>query len=290
MRLHGTGDTRFLRNRQTVGLAAGNDPPAARRGNSAAGRGAPGSGSVALEGDNVGRRRSGKRSMAVRVRRRRATRRLKSASSANELGVGRLRHELAKTRKRLDEAERGNARGAQPQACSGQVRSQERADPTLAERRHGTRDPASSGATARVAVARTHAALPVEVEVIEPGECRCPNCGKPYARNGEKVTEFVEVRAYKRRCRRPRYRSTCSCAPKREVVAPPVPRLFANTGLSVLVSDRDLRPSPFVAVGTATVVDARLRSRAGHAGGQCQALRSLVCTARRCNCRASGGG
>ena len=60
-------------------------------------------------------------------------------------------------------------------------------------------------------------------------------CGKPYARNGEKVTEFVEVdvRAYKRRCRRPRYRSTCSCAPKREVVAPPVPRLFANTGLSV---------------------------------------------------------
>ena len=31
--------------------------------------------------------------------------------------------------------------------------------------------------------------------------------GKPYARNGEKVTEFVEVRACKRRCRRPRYRS-----------------------------------------------------------------------------------
>ena len=79
--------------------------------------------------------------------------------------------------------------------------------------------------------------LPVEVEVIEPEECRCPNCGRPYARNGEKVTEFVEVefRAYKRRCRRPRYRSTCSCAPKQEAIAPPVPRLFANTpyGLSV---------------------------------------------------------
>ncbi len=43
-----------------------------------------------------------------------------------------------------------------------------------------------------------------------------------------------------------------------------------------LVSDRDLRPSPSVAVVAATVVDVRLRSLAGYAGGQRQALRALV--------------
>lgn len=183
----------------------------------------------ASRGDNVGRRRSGKRSTVGRVQRRRATRRLKSASSANELGVGRARacEDEEATRRR------GNARGAQPQAWP--VRSQERqrsrkGGTERETRRRRGRQPGSPshGRTPRED-------LPVKVEVIELEECRCPNCGKPYARNGEKVTEFVEVevRAYKRRCRRPRYRSTCSCAPKRE--APPVPRLFANTpyGLSV---------------------------------------------------------
>ena len=191
-------------------------------------------------------------------------------------------------RKRLDEAERGNARlkarnrklGKFGRKSERTQRSRKGGTEREARRRRG-RQPGSPDVRRLAGRGRGHLG-------------NAAACGKPYARNGEKVTEFVEVevRAYKRRCRRPRYRSTCSCAPKREVVAPPVPRLFANTpyGLSVLVSDRDLRPSPSVAVGTATVVDARLRGRAGHAGGQHQALRSLVRTAGRCNCRASGSG
>ena len=130
------------------------------------------------------------------------------------------------------------------------------------------------------------------MEVIEPEECRCPNCGKPYARNGEKVTEFVEVevRAYKRRCRRPRYRSTCSCAPKQEV--PPVPRLFANTpyGLSVwnwfltetYALHRPLRSLP----RQLSMFDFEVSP--GTLGGSVKRFVPLF--ARRCDYRTSGNG
>ena len=179
-------------------------------------------------------------------------------------------------RKRLDEAERGNARGAQPQAW--QVRSQERTDPTLAERRHGTRGPASARAAARVAVARTYAALPVEAEVTwgvplpaasltRETEKRSPSSSRSrFAPTSGVVAGRGTVR-HARAHRSGRCRRCRGCSRTR--------------GLSVLVSDRDLRPSPSVAVGTATVVDARLRGRAGHVGGQRQALRSLVRTAGR---------
>ena len=153
---------------------------------------------------------------------------MKSASSVNELGVG-------------------HARACEDEEATRRGRTRQR--PWRATASLASSVARASGPNARGKAARNE--RPGGVGGGSPGRRRtdvrrlagrgrghlgnAAACGKPYARNGEKVTEFVEVevRAYKRRCRRPRYRSTCSCAPKREVVAPPVPRLFANTGLSV---------------------------------------------------------
>ena len=64
-----------------------------------------------------------------------------------------------------------------------------------------------------------------------PSDARvCGGCGSPYAANGAEESALVEieVRAYRRVIRRPRWRRTCGCASSpAEVSAPPVPRLFA---------------------------------------------------------------
>ena len=152
----------------------------------------------ASRGDNVGRRRSGKRSTVGRgrVRRRRATRRLKSASSANELGVGRARacEDEEATRRR------GNARLKARNRKLGQFgrKSDNARGKAARNERPGVVGGGSPGRR-RTDVRR----------LAGKGRGHLRNaaaCGKPYARNGEKVTEFVEVRACKRRCRRPRYR------------------------------------------------------------------------------------
>ena len=130
--------------------------------------------------------------------------------------------------------------------------------------------------------------LPVEVEVIEPGECRCLRQAlREKRRKGHRV----------RRGRGPRLQAAlpsatvpfnmfvCTEAGGGRSAGTAAVREHGPERLE-LVSDRDLRPSSSVAVGTATVVDARLRGRAGHAGGQRQALRSLVRTTGRRNCRA----
>ena len=87
--------------------------------------------------------------------------------------------------------------------------------------------------------------------VPPPEECACARCGQPYAPNGaeestgqpyapngaeESTVVEIEVKAHKRVISRPRFRRTCECASSpMEVLAPPVPRLFANTlyGISV---------------------------------------------------------
>ena len=81
---------------------------------------------------------------------------------------------------------------------------------------------------------RTEEHNPPEEERV----CSC--CGKPYAAIGAEISPLVEidVKAYKRVIRRPRWRRTCDCASSpREVSAPPAPRLFRNTpyGVSVWV-------------------------------------------------------
>ena len=89
-----------------------------------------------------------------------------------------------------------------------------------------------------------HSGLGVREELREPeaGRCQCPDCGRPYSRNGEEVSERieVEVQGYVRRIRRPRYRAACECARQQgkaaaEVIAPLQPALFRGTsyGLSV---------------------------------------------------------
>ena len=92
-----------------------------------------------------------------------------------------------------------------------------------------------------------HSGLGVREEVHEPeaGRCECPDCGRPYSRNGEEQHERIEikVRGHRRRIRRPRYRATCECARQQgkaaaEVIAPLEPALFRGTsyGLSVWVT------------------------------------------------------
>ena len=76
-------------------------------------------------------------------------------------------------------------------------------------------------------------------ELNPPEETRvCSCCGKSYAAIGADISPLIEidVTAYKRVIRRPRWRRTCDCASSpREVSAPPAPRLFRNTpyGISV---------------------------------------------------------
>ena len=65
-----------------------------------------------------------------------------------------------------------------------------------------------------------------------PDACVCGRCGQPYAPNSAEESTLVEieVKAYKRVIRRPRWRRTCECASApMEVSAPPVPRLFPRT-------------------------------------------------------------
>ena len=65
-----------------------------------------------------------------------------------------------------------------------------------------------------------------------PDACVCGRCGQPYAPNSAEESTLVEieVKAYKRVIRRPRWRRTCECASSpMEVSAPPVPRLFPRT-------------------------------------------------------------
>ena len=98
------------------------------------------------------------------------------------------------------------------------------------------------GAAAHPRVDRS--GLPLREEVHEPGAERrqCLDCGQPYRRHGEQVSERVEVqvRGYLRRIRRPRYRAACTCArrqgqPVPEVSAPLEPALFRGSGYGLSV-------------------------------------------------------
>jgi transposase len=89
---------------------------------------------------------------------------------------------------------------------------------------------------------RHHDHLPAIHETIDlPGEQRhCTHCGLPFAPAGSapRPTTLIEitVRAHRRVVRRRRYRPACACPGQPAVlVAPPPPRLFANTALGISV-------------------------------------------------------
>lgn len=85
---------------------------------------------------------------------------------------------------------------------------------------------------------RLHTELPVEEEQhgLSEDERKCPVCGLPYEATGlEDVSEEVEfeVRLYRRRKHRPRYRPGCSCSGVPPLLCAPVPaRAFTRSGYS----------------------------------------------------------
>ena len=86
--------------------------------------------------------------------------------------------------------------------------------------------------------------LPVKEEWVElaDDECLCPLCALPFeAVGGSEDSEQVEVevRAYRRRIRRKRYRPTCRCAKLPAIITPPpAPKLIpkGRYGVSVWVT------------------------------------------------------
>ena len=100
------------------------------------------------------------------------------------------------------------------------------------------------GASAHARVARARAGLAVREEWHEPEavQRQCLDCGRPYRRNGEAVSDRIEieVKAHVRRIRRPRYRAACECARRPgqavpEVLAPLEPTLFRGSGYGLSV-------------------------------------------------------
>lgn len=101
------------------------------------------------------------------------------------------------------------------------------------------------GARAHPRLEQTGLEVRDELREPEAGSCRCRDCGRPFRRHGEEVSERLEVRVrgYVRRIRRPRYRAACECASRQgqrvpEAIAPPPPALFRGShyGLSVWVA------------------------------------------------------
>jgi transposase len=84
--------------------------------------------------------------------------------------------------------------------------------------------------------------LPVHTEVVALDTPLCPVCGLPLSRmpgSDECEVLEIEVQAYRRRFRRPRYRRTCDCRQVPGIItAPPPARLIARGkfGISVWVS------------------------------------------------------
>jgi transposase len=88
----------------------------------------------------------------------------------------------------------------------------------------------------------SHLAVEEEWVGLDEDACCCPHCGLPFEEaGGSEDSEQVEVqvRAYRRRFRRRRYRPTCQCPQLPAVVtAPPAPKLIpkGRYGISVWVT------------------------------------------------------
>jgi transposase len=152
-----------------------------------------------------------------------------------------------KLQQRVDELEAENRQlkdrlfGSKSEKGSRKDRSNQLADPEQSsgkpKRRRGHQpDQAGPGR-------RDYSHLPVVEQFVELSaeEQICPKCGKPReAMSGTEDSEVVEidVRAYRRRIRRKRYRCTCDCGGVPcTITAPAVPKLFCKGryGISVWV-------------------------------------------------------
>jgi transposase len=91
---------------------------------------------------------------------------------------------------------------------------------------------------------RAYTHLPAREEVLDlsPEQRHCQRCGQPFASfpgTDDTTLLEIEVKAYRRVLRRPRYRPTCSCGAHPGIVtAPPPPRLIPHSpfGISLWVT------------------------------------------------------
>ena len=173
------------------------------------------------------------------------------ADFRREVGYWKSRHadavkRIAQLQEELDQS-RGQTRALQDKLFG---RKSEKSAPS--DRSNGLFDPEEVTAAANKRGAQPgHAGhgrrdcshLPVEEEFIPlpAAMLACPICGKPAVMmsttEAADVLE-IDVRAYRRRIRRRRYRATCDCDPtRRTLTAPPPPKLIpkGNYGLSIWV-------------------------------------------------------
>jgi transposase len=93
----------------------------------------------------------------------------------------------------------------------------------------------------RIPQRRDYSHLPVitEERILPPEEAHCSSCGEPFSPHGyEEDSDIIEieVKAYRRRIRRKRYRRTCSCSELPTIVSAPVaPRVLPHGRFGVSV-------------------------------------------------------
>ena len=124
--------------------------------------------------------------------------------------------------------------GSSGKACR---ESEEESEAEQQRQRGGQR-----GSVSHPRVERSALAVQEECHEPEAGSLQCADCGCRYRRNGEEVSERIEihVRGHVRRIRRPRYRAACGCAQRQgqavpEVIAPLEPALFRGSGYGLSV-------------------------------------------------------
>ena len=171
----------------------------------------------------------------------RRSRRQRATIRVLKRGKARLGKRVRASRRRIErlEGQLAKLRASRAVLAKGQSGGCEKQERPRSQRRRGQQPGAPGhGRTQRPGLEeRTEQHNP-------PSDARvCRGCGSPYTANGAEESALVEieVRAYRRVIRRPRWRRTCGCASSPvEVSAPPVPRLFASTPCGTSVWSRFL--------------------------------------------------
>lgn len=161
-------------------------------------------------------------------------RRLKSEVEPLQQRIRQLENEVEALQARVGELQ-SERFGPQSERCPFREEADARPDPDPARRRRGQQKGAPGHSRTPLPE------LPVREQEVDLGEAdkRCPGCGEPLASfpgcEQSEVIE-VEVQAYRRCIRRPRYRPQCRCRQLPGIVtAPPPGRLIPHGKLGVSV-------------------------------------------------------
>ena len=113
--------------------------------------------------------------------------------------------------------------------------------------------------------------MELEVVELEPSQRCCRRCGKEYgggAGSEQSQTLEIEVRAYRRVIRRPRYRRSCECGSEpRTITAAPAPRLIRGGMLGISVWVTTLLDKYLLQATDLSVAGGSARPRAGSGPG-----------------------